>query len=230
MHKYKHIFFDLDRTLWDFDMNSFDALNDVFLKHDLIRIFKDIEEFVNIYHKHNDLLWAMYREGNIKKEILRFQRFELALAEKNINDRDLAIRLGEDYLELSVIKQRVFPNTYEILEYLKPKYPLYILTNGFKETQFKKLNNCRLSSYFEQVFTSETIGYNKPHKKIFQWAVSSVNAKKEDCIMIGDDQGVDIHGANQFGMDSIFFNPKKEGITHPNTHMIKDLIEIKDIL
>ncbi len=172
----------------------------------------------------------MYREGNIKKEILRFQRFELALVEKNIHDRDLAIRLDKDYLDLSVIKQRVFPNTYEILEYLKPKYPLYILTNGFKETQFKKLNNCQLNSYFKQVFTSETIGCNKPHKKIFQWAVSSVNAKKKDCLMIGDDQEVDIHGANQFGMDSIFFNPQGVDITHPNTHMIKDLIEIKDLL
>lgn len=230
MHKYKHVFFDLDRTLWDFDMNSFDALNDVFLKYKLDTYFKNPKEFIDLYHKHNDILWAQYRDGNIKKEILRFKRFQLTLQDKNIDEKDLAISLGENYLELSVTKQRVFPNTYQILDYLKPLYPLYILTNGFRETQFKKLNNCHLNDYFDHVFTSETIGYNKPHLKIYQWAVSSVNAKKEECILIGDDQAVDIHGANQFGMDSVFFNPSGEDITHPATYTIKDLIEIKEIL
>ncbi|MCF8377989.1 MAG: YjjG family noncanonical pyrimidine nucleotidase [Bacteroidales bacterium] len=230
MKKYKHIFFDLDRTLWDFDMNSFDALSDIFISHKLDAHFKNNEEFIQLYHKHNDRLWARYREGNIKKEILRFKRFDLTLREKGIRDKDLAKKIGADYLDLSVIKNRVFPNTYEILDYLKPKYPLYILTNGFRETQFRKMNNCKLDPYFNHVFTSETIGYNKPHIKIFQWAVSYINAKKEDCIMIGDDQAVDIIGAQKFGMDGIFFNPNNEEVISSPKYVIKDLIEIKEIL
>ena len=140
------------------------------------------------------------------------------------------MKISEDYLELSVLNKRVFPNTYEILDYLKPKYSLYILTNGFRETQFKKMNNSRLNDYFDRVFTSETIGYNKPHPKIFQWAVSSINAKKDECIMIGDDQTVDIVGAQKFGMDGVFFNPNDEKNECSPSYMIKDLIELKEIL
>ncbi|MCK4920337.1 MAG: YjjG family noncanonical pyrimidine nucleotidase [Bacteroidales bacterium] len=230
MNKYKHIFFDLDRTLWDFDMNSFDALSDIYSSHNLNKHFESPDEFIGLYHKHNDRLWSRYREGKIKKEILRFKRFDLTLKVKKINDKNLSMKISEDYLELSVLNKRVFPNTYEILDYLKPKYSLYILTNGFRETQFKKMNNSRLNDYFDRVFTSETIGYNKPHPKIFQWAVSSVNAKKDECIMIGDDQAVDIVGAQKFGMDGIFFNPNNEKEICSPSYMIKDLIELKEIL
>jgi len=230
MSNYKHVFFDLDRTLWDFDMNSFDALSDIFTNHNLNEYFENKEEFIEIYHKHNDRLWSRYREGKIKKEILRFKRFDLTLREKKIRDKILSMKIGEDYLELSVLNKRVFPNTYEILDYLKPKYPLYILTNGFRETQFKKMHNCQLDGYFKHVFTSETIGYNKPHLKIFQWAISSINAKKEDCIMIGDDQSVDIVGAQNYGIDGVFFNPGNEKDSSSPKYMIKDLIELKEIL
>lgn len=230
MEKYKHVFIDLDRTLWDFEMNAFDALSDIFIKFGLNNHYRDFDEFIGLYHIHNEKLWAQYREGNIKKDILRSKRFELTLNEKNISDKVLAEKIGDEYLETSVTKTKLFPNTFELLNYLKPKYPLYILTNGFRETQLMKLKTSKLEKFFDQVFTSETIGYNKPHIKIFQWAVSSVNAHKQECIMIGDDQEVDIKGANNYGIDSILFNPKKELITQNSKYTISDLIEIKEIL
>lgn len=230
MRKYKHIYFDLDRTLWDFDANSREALGDLFRKFNLHNLFSSPEEFVETYHKHNERLWAQYRDGNLTKAILRSKRFELTLKDKKVKDPVLAAQIGELYLEQSVLKTNLFPHTIEILDYLKPNYNLYILTNGFRETQFRKLDNCGLSNYFDEVFTSETIGYNKPHQKIFEWAITAVNAKKSDCIMIGDDQKVDIEGAARFGMDTIFFNPLKERPIAKASYTIENLLEIKNIL
>ena len=230
MKTYKHIFFDLDRTLWDFDSNSRAALIDVFHKHNLDRYFESPEPFVTGYHRHNDVLWSQYRDGHIKKEILRYLRFELTLKDANIENPELARVIGDEYLQLSTEKTILFPHTHEVLSYLNKKYPLYILTNGFRETQFSKMNNCDIMKYFDHVFTSETIGINKPHPKIFQWAMSSVNGKKEECIMIGDDFEVDILGAKSAGMDQVFFNPDEIKEKIRPSFEIKSLLELKSIL
>ena len=230
MKKYKHLFFDLDRTLWDFDTNSFEALKDIYETFGLDNYFDLAEEFISTYHKHNERLWAQYREGNLTKNRLRSVRFSLTLKEKKLNDPVLAEKIGEEYLRLSVLKTNLFPYTHEILEYLQPSYELYVLTNGFKETQFKKMKNCGLDKYFTKVFTSETIGYNKPNLKIFHWAVSSVNARKDECLMIGDDQKVDIAGGNAYGMDTVFFNPTGEMQEIPSNYTILKLNELKDFL
>lgn len=230
MKTYKHIFFDLDRTLWDFDANSRAALTDIFEKHNLKQYFKSPEIFIRGYHKHNDILWERYRQGNIKKELLRSLRFEETLRDVRVNNPALAKEIGEDYLQKSVEKTILFPGTHETLGYLHNKYLLYILTNGFSETQFGKLKNCDLAKYFTHVFTSETIGFNKPHPKIFQWAMTSVNAKKQECLMIGDDIEVDILGAKNCGMDQVFFNPDKIETTVKPTCTIESLIELKEIL
>ncbi len=230
MKAYKHIFFDLDRTLWDFDSNSRAALIDIFNKHSLDQYFESPDIFIHTYHKHNNLLWERYRNGNIKKELLRSLRFELTLRDVKITNPELAREIGEDYLHLSTEKTILFPHTHEILTYLNEKYPLYILTNGFRETQFSKMKNCDLSKYFHTVFTSETIGYNKPHPKIFHWAMSSVNGRKEDCLMIGDDFEVDILGARSCGIDGVFFNPEKIIMDVKPVYEIESLIDLKEIL
>ncbi len=230
LQKYLHLFFDLDRTLWDFESNSYEALSDVYQKYALKPYFPDPEDFVRAYHKYNERLWAEYRLGSLSKEVLRSKRFELTLKERELINPELAKQIGEEYLALSVIKTRLFPNTIEILEYLKPNYKLYILTNGFRETQFSKMKNCGLDAYFDHVFTSETIGYNKPDTRIFSWAVNSVNGKKKECMMIGDDYDVDIAGATLYGMDTVYFNPMKLDNSAPSTYEITSLLELKSIL
>jgi len=230
MNQYRHIYFDLDRTLWDFNSNSRAALTEVFEKFQLNAYFEDADEFLELYNKHNDRLWDQYRKGNLTKKVLRSKRFELTLNEKKIKDKVHAENIGKEYLRISPLKTILFPYTHEILTYLQPSYKLYILTNGFRETQFQKLKNCDLEQYFLEVFTSETIGYNKPHSKIFQWAVSSVNAKKNECLMIGDDQLVDITGANSYGMDSVLYNPENMEQIVPSKYTITDLKELEEIL
>jgi putative hydrolase of the HAD superfamily len=230
MKKYKHIFFDLDRTLWDFDNNAFEALSDIYNKYHLGEYFESCEIFAAAYHKHNEILWSQYRDGNLTKEILRAKRFALCLEEKKIEDPELAQKIGNEYLQLSTIKTRLFPNVHETLEYLGEKYHLYILTNGFRETQLSKLSNCDLDKYFEKVFTSETIGINKPNVKIFSWAVNSVNGKKKECLMIGDDAEVDIAGAQKYGIDTILFNPHCLPVNINPDYEIRDLLELKSLL
>lgn len=231
MKEYKHLYFDLDRTLWDFDSNSGEALLDIYNDFNLDRFFDKSEDFVSAYHFHNEKLWDDYRKGALSKEVLRSERFLLTLKGNMEGKEELARIIGEKYLEISVLKTRLFPCTHEILTYLRDKsYHLYLLTNGFRETQFSKLQNCDLGKYFEKVFTSETIGVNKPNPEIFHWAISSVNAKKAECLMIGDDQAVDIQGAKDFGIDTVFFNPDEEPIKCQPDYEIRNLCELKNIL
>ena len=231
MRKYKHIYFDLDRTIWDFDSNSKDAFSGIYDKYDLGRFYENFEHFFKVYTKHNDSLWALYREGKIVKNVLSKLRFEQTLEEVGVKDEELAANIGKDYIELSPTKKQLFPGSHETLAYLKEKYHLHIITNGFKEVQYKKLNNCELDQYFDKIFISEEIGYKKPHPEIFRYAITSVNARKSESIMIGDDFEVDIMGAKDFGIDQVYFNPHGEknelnGITHE----ISSLLELKEIL
>ena len=152
MHLVKHIFFDLDRTLWDFEKNAFETLAELFQLHALqSRGVSSLEDFINCYKKHNESLWALYREGKVTKEILRSKRFRLALDEFGIQDDYLAKKLGDQYIQQCPLKTNMFPFTHEVLSYLQEKYHLHIITNGFEEVQHVKLEQSKLSHYFEQI-------------------------------------------------------------------------------
>lgn len=228
--KYKHLFFDLDRTLWDFDRNSRDALADILQHYGLLSDSLDAKSFYDTYSRINDHFWSLYRIGQIGKEFMRKERFVLALATYGIHDEELASKIGEDYIRLSPYKTSLIPHTVETLEYLHARYALYIITNGFDDVQFIKLNNSGLNGYFKKVFTSEQAQSNKPAREIFHLALSAVNARKEESLMIGDDMEVDILGASAFGMDQVYFNP--DGLSHKEkcTFEIRNLSELQKIL
>lgn len=228
--KYKHVYFDLDRTLWDFESNAEETFEEIYDKYKLDTIFPKFDSFHETYKKHNQRLWKAYRDGKLKKAILRNKRFELTLEEYGNTDPSLAKKIGDDYITLSPTKTRLFPGAQEILEYLYQKYNLYIITNGFNEVQFAKLKNCGIDNYFKSVFTSEDAGAQKPHKEIFQHALKNVNAKKSESIMIGDDLESDIQGAMNFGLDQIFFNPNGNPHALKPSYEIRQLEEIKTIL
>ncbi len=213
--KYKYIFFDLDRTLWDFDTNSATVLHEIYLKYGLAGSFRSPDEFISGYDRHNNRLWDEYRKGTTTKEILRNLRFQLTLEDVGISDPDLSQEIGDYYLDRSPRMSILFEGAFEILTYLLEKgYRLFILTNGFRSTQIAKMANSGLDAYFERMFTSEEIGVNKPGREIFHWAVSSLGVLAEECLMIGDDNIVDVEGASNYGMDAVWFNPEKlEGPT-----------------
>lgn len=230
MSSYKHILFDLDRTLWDFEQNMRLTLMDIFDKHELNKAFPDFETFISSFVAINNKLWGWYQDGKLKKEVLRYKRFELTLKEYGIKDKDLAAVIGQEYIDESPKKTALMPYTIETLDYLFPKYKLHIITNGFNEVQFTKLRLCGLDKYFDKVITSEISGYHKPKPEAFGYTLSSANAKKEESIMIGDDLENDILGAKGFGINQIYFNP--EGLPHDEslTHEIRSLKELQEIL
>ena len=229
--QYKHIFFDLDMTLWDFEANAYEAYHDIFEKFKLKNLgIESIEDFLKSYFVHNDKLWDQYRKGKIEKEFLRSRRFELTLQDFGVDDPKLAEDIGMEYITISPQKTNLFPNAIEILRYLRSKYPLYIITNGFEEVQFTKLKNSRLEEYFLHVITSEEAGCKKPDAGIFRHALQKAGAKPEESLMIGDDPEVDVLGALDAGMDAVFFNPKKIPVNGNIRYVVHDLIELKQWL
>ncbi len=230
MKPYTHIYFDLDRTLWDFNKNSSDTLLQIIDHFSLDSQVTDPNVFIDSFHHINEHLWGDYRKGKIKKYDLRLERFRRLLARYGIEDVSVADKLSSYYLNNCPLKGALIQNSKEILQYLSPKYRLYILSNGFYDVQMTKMINSGISRYFVKLFTSDRIGYSKPKAGIFEYAIRSENAKKEQSLVIGDDVVNDIQGAKNVTIDQVFFNPKKIVSAIVPTYEIGDLIELKSIL
>lgn len=228
---YSHIFFDLDRTLWDFDRNSHETFTDIHLKYDLHgKGVRSFDEFIHNYQKINLELWDHYRKGEIKKEVLNVKRFSLTLATFGISDEYLSESIANDYVSISPTKNHLYPGTVEILEYLKGKYNLHIITNGFEEVQHRKLKNSDLNKYFTHVITSEDAGYKKPDVNIFKYALAVARAKSAESLMIGDDIEVDIQGAKAAQIDQVLVDYENIFESSAATYYINSLHELKKIL
>ena len=228
---YKDLFFDLDHTIWDFELNSKETLWDLHLKYELeAKGINNFDEFYSIYSVHNHKLWDRYTKGFIKQEELRWKRIYLSLLDYKIADEALSKEMSVDYLDILPNKKNLFPYTIEILEYSKSKdYSMHLITNGFESVQFKKIKNSNLADYFTEVITSEASNSLKPNKEIFEYALKASNAKLETSIMIGDNESADIQGAINAGMDSIFVNHLQIQPTVPATHTIIHLKELENI-
>jgi putative hydrolase of the HAD superfamily len=221
------IFFDLDHTLWDFDKNSELAFD---------RIFKErfptvkIADFIEKYMPINQACWKLYQHDKITHQELRYNRLKFSFDALNIQISDEDIdQIANDYIETLTDNNHLFDGAIEVLEYLKPKYKLHIITNGFANVQDKKINNALLAGYFTSITNSELAGVKKPNSIIFDYAVNVAQASKENCIMIGDCLDADVNGALNAGLDAIFFNDKK--IEAPeNIKQINHLLELKKYL
>lgn len=230
MIPYKHLFFDLDNTLVDFRANAREAFQDILSRPGFADQSIDLETFLNTYEKHNDYFWTEYRNGRIKKDTMRNERFKLTFQELGIHDREMAKAVNDLYMELVPKKTHLFEHVHETLEYLTHKYYLYIVTNGFAEVQLKKISNCDLQQYFRRLFIAEMVGYQKPDRRFFEYAVKSVHAHKKECLMIGDDPEADIEGAKNAGIDQVLFNPFGKSCNISPTYEIASIPDLKEIL
>jgi putative hydrolase of the HAD superfamily len=233
--KYKHLFFDLDHTLWDFEANSHQTLLELYYNLKLEE--KGVNDF-DLFHKnyliHNDKLWDRYRNGYIKVDELRWKRMWLTLLDFKIADEPFAREMGNIFLDLLPTRKILFPYTIEILDYLSEKnYQLHLITNGFEKTQHSKLKNAGLSKYFNEVITSEGSNSLKPKKEIFEYAFQKAGALPEQSIMIGDSVDVDILGGMNAGIDQVHVNHlTKEPVPLNNkfaTFTVYALKELKEI-
>lgn len=230
--RYRHIFFDLDHTLWDFETNAKDTLNDLYQIHELNkRGIEDFEGFFNSYSYHNERLWDRYTKGFIKQDELRWKRMWLTLLDYKLADEDLSRTMAVQFLETLPSKKAIFPYTFEILEYLKAKnYRLHLVTNGFEKVQHNKLQNSGLHTYFDAVITSEASNSLKPHKEIFDYAFQQTGATEKESIMIGDNLDADIQGGINAGMDTVFVNHINAQAHIQPTYTIYHLKELENIL
>jgi putative hydrolase of the HAD superfamily len=227
MKKYSHIFFDLDNTLWDFNRNSAEVLEELFHKHNLAELgVPSFEIFLDKYRIRNEMMWEQYRLGKIDKITLRDQRFSLTFWDLGL-DAELAPReLSEDYIKISPTKNYLFPHAHEVLSYLKQKYTLHIITNGFEEAQHIKMKSADLTKYFTNIIISEHTGYKKPDMRIFHYAAEGASATADECVMVGDGIIVDVVGAMEAGWDAVYFNPQKISHSEKPTWEIFSLDEL----
>ena len=228
---YRHIFFDLDRTLWDFDAAAEVAFERIYEQYHLKELgIPNAHEFHMVYHPLNEQLWVRYRANEITKDDLNRTRFLKPLEHYGIHDEALADHLSEDYMYWSPRIVRLVPGTMELLDYLKPKYHLHLITNGFEEVQHTKLSGSGMEPYFETLTVSEEVGVKKPNPEIFYYALRKAGATPEESLMIGDEMAVDIDGARAAGIDQIFFNASGQPAEGECTYEVKTLSEITSIL
>ncbi len=228
---YKFVFIDLDDTIWDFHTNARHALQQMFDERNLKAFFENFNEFFLIYAKRNIELWEAYGKGEITKDFLMAERFRYPLSKMGVDDIELAEEIGHQYLDILPTQTALMPDALETLEYLKAKYTLTIISNGFIEVQNKKIQSCGIRDYFAHIVLSEEAKALKPNPKIFEYALKLNGGLPHEAIMIGDSYEADIRGAQNAGIDQVFYplnNQFKENQTA--TYRIKGLRELLNIL
>ena len=231
MPVYKHLFFDLDHTLWDFDANAKETLQEVYIHFDLATMgVNPFADFYKHYLHHNEILWDRYHKGFISSDELKWKRMWRTMLEFKIGSEQLAKEISIHFLEILPTKKILFPHTIEILDYLVEKgYTLHLITNGFEKTQWNKINNSGLSHYFTNMITSEASNSLKPKKEIFEYALEKAGATLSESIMLGDNLDADIRGAMNAGMDCIFVNHLKLSTDIKPTYIVHHLKELEQI-
>lgn len=230
--KIQHIFFDLDNTLWDHRKNAYLTIKDLFAKEEIdLKYNIDFEEFHSVYHEINEKLWEDIRDGIIDKEYLRKHRFYDTFMHFEVDDQKLSMYFEEHFLDKILNHNELVEGAEYILEYLKAKnYTLHIISNGFKEVTERKCILSGIDKYFQTITSADTVGVRKPRPEIFEYSLGLSDATKENSILIGDDWIADVVGAQNFGMDVIFFDVLNENKEDKGLKVIKHLLQIKDYL
>uniref|UniRef100_UPI0039A6CB2E YjjG family noncanonical pyrimidine nucleotidase n=1 Tax=Ornithobacterium rhinotracheale TaxID=28251 RepID=UPI0039A6CB2E len=227
----QHIFFDLDNTLWDHRANSEATLSEMFSHYQVQEKYGvDFDTWHQVFYAQNEVLWQQLSRAEISKDELRARRFSEPFSHFGIEDRALATAFDEQYLALMLEKNAVVPGAEEILKYLKPKYKLHVITNGFIEVSQGKVERSVLNGYFESLTCADEIGVRKPSPILFDLALEKAGAQKENSLLVGDDWEADILGSLNYGIRCVYFNPLRENNSLPEVPTIYSLLGLKEIL
>ncbi len=230
---YKCLFIDLDDTLWATYENNCESLTELYTALNWGQYFVSCEAFLNSFWPHNDFLWSEYRHGRINKDQLTLSRFQHPFTEAGHPLTTAQIEdINSRFLNLCAQKRGICPGAIEVLEYLHGKYAIYILSNGFREVQQRKMDAAGLTPHVDGMVLSEDAGINKPHKEIFDYAFEVSGYSPEACIMIGDSWDADIEGASNGGVSSIWYNPKHNAIPADTTarHPIRTITHLTELI
>ena len=220
------LFFDLDDTIWNFTANSEAALRKLYeISPILKKFFKDIDEFIKIYHVNNQLMWDHYAQGKVTTNQLKVERWRRTLATRQFEVLTAVCEeLDRNYLDILAEGQEMIEGVEEMLEKATKHSLVAILSNGFSKTQYKKLHYSGLEKYITRTIVSEEIGINKPNPKIFEYAVKETGAT-EPYLMVGDNGETDIYGAMKAGWHAIWYNPKEKPFPVSKEEMEKDGVD-----
>jgi putative hydrolase of the HAD superfamily len=229
--KIRHIFFDLDNTLWDHRKNACLTLKQIFEREDISEKYQlAFEDFHQAYFTINENLWAQIRDGKIDKTYLRKHRFYNTFLFFGVDDFELAQYFESQFLDEILAFNFLIEGTEDILKYLKNKnYSLHILSNGFLEVTHRKIKESGIENYFETITSADELAIRKPHPEIFKHALQKANAPKTESAMVGDDWIADVIGALDYGMEVVFLDVFKEGFQNENVKSILKLQELKTI-
>ncbi|MDR1089543.1 MAG: YjjG family noncanonical pyrimidine nucleotidase [Prevotella sp.] len=229
--KYTDIFLDLDDTLIDTAENTRITVSEIYKDYNFGNYFPSFDDFYTIYYANVSCLWELYSQGKISKKTLQRERFVGALSMVEEIGEEQALAINDDFIVRVMEKGVLIEGAKELLDYLYPKYKIHILSNGFTEMQYKKINSAGLSSYFDKIILSDKVGVNKPHPDIFTYALNEAGKHRNEVIMIGDNMVNDIQGAYNCEIDQIWFNPEDvPPVDIKPTYTVKRLDEIKSIL
>lgn len=230
---YKHLFFDLDHTLWDFERNSAECLADIYETFDLKGLnISNLETFQKEFSVVNRHQWSLLEKNLITHEDLRRRRFQETLENLGVKDLKMSfgLEINEYFLELLPKMAHLIEGAVDVLEYLLPKYELHIISNGWQDIQVNKMKSSEIHHYFGEIITNELAGTRKPDRRIFDYAIDVTKANLVESLMIGDNYEADILGAINVNMDTVFYNPDNISTGQKPTFDINKLVELKEIL
>lgn len=222
-----HLFFDLDDTLWDFEGNAYVAHHIMYDKYDLGRWFDGFDSYFTIYAAKNLELWQQYALDEVTKDFLSVERFAYPLRQVGAPE-SFAKSMGVEFLHFATEQNQLLPHALELLHYVRTKYTLSIISNGFCEVQYKKMRNSGLEHFFDHVILSEQVGCLKPNKAIYEYALEVNGITSRQALMIGDSYESDIVGARNVGISALLFNPRREKVLDdvPQFFALRDLIDV----
>lgn len=228
---YKHLFFDLDHTLWDFDRNSAECITELFDTFRLADLgIESAAEFSRHFIAINRQLWADFDKNLIEHTYIRKHRFPLVFRAMGVDESAVHADLNVEYLKLLPRKPHLLESAKELLDYLNGRYTMHIITNGFAEIQAVKMDSSEIAHYFTHVVTSENANAKKPNPLVFQYAMEISGTHASESLMIGDNYEADILGAKGVGLDTVFYNPQGQLVNDPPTYDIRHWKELMAIL
>lgn len=228
---YKHLFFDLDHTLWDFERNSAETLSDLFAAFELAgHGIASVADFQRTFSRTNHELWRLYDTGQISQTDLRHRRFRRVFAALGVDEPGCCDALSEQYLAICPGKGYLIDGAIELLDYLAPRYPLHVITNGFNDIQHTKLRTSGLLPYFREVITAQRAGVGKPAPAIYRYALHAAKGTCADGLMIGDNWENDVLGARRAGLSAIWFNPEGQEVPNADCRHVATLRELTNLL
>lgn len=218
--EHKIILFDLDNTLLDFTKAENYAIRRLAQDFNITLTDSDVTRYKEI----NEHYWHLSDSGQMsKKEILKRRFIDFF---SNFNLLVDGAKCDDDYRNYLTDEVFLVEGTIDLLEKISKDHDLYVVSNGVKSTQYKRMKKGNIEKYFKKVFLSDEIGFPKPESGFFDYVIKNIDDFNfDEVVLVGDNLFTDINGANKAGIKSCYFN----FFNKPNTSSYKAVYEIKNL-